>query len=81
VIGAAAAGTMVAGIPLLACLSGARTLVHHPVPEALERGIESIRARLEQGAARGRRTGCKPQTPARASPLPRTSMIWPSASW
>jgi len=28
--------------------------VHDPVPEALERGLESIRAQLEQGAARGR---------------------------
>jgi len=54
VIGVAGAGTMGTGIALLACLSGARTLLHDPVPEALERGIELIRARLEQGAARGR---------------------------
>jgi 3-hydroxybutyryl-CoA dehydrogenase len=45
---------MGAGIALLACLSGARTLLHDPVAEALERGIESIRARLAQGVARGR---------------------------
>jgi len=54
VIGVAGAGTMGAGIALLACLSGARTQLHDPVPAALERGIESIRARLEQGASRGR---------------------------
>ena len=54
VIGVAGSGTMGAGIALLACLSGARTQLHDPVPEALERGIESIRARLEQGASRAR---------------------------
>ena len=32
------AGTMGAGIAQLACLSGARTLLHDPIPEALERG-------------------------------------------
>jgi 3-hydroxybutyryl-CoA dehydrogenase len=54
VIGVAGAGTMGAGIAQLACLSGARTLVHDPVPEALERGLERIRAQLARGAKRGR---------------------------
>jgi 3-hydroxybutyryl-CoA dehydrogenase len=45
---------MGAGIAQLACLSGAQTLLHDPVPEALERGIENIRRHLERGAARGR---------------------------
>jgi 3-hydroxybutyryl-CoA dehydrogenase len=54
VIGVAGAGTMGAGIAQLACLSGARTLVHDPVPEALERGLERIRAQLARGAMRGR---------------------------
>jgi 3-hydroxybutyryl-CoA dehydrogenase len=54
VIGVAGAGTMGAGIAQLACLSGARTLLHDPVAEALERGIAQIRGQLERGAARGR---------------------------
>jgi 3-hydroxybutyryl-CoA dehydrogenase len=54
VIGVAGAGTMGAGIAQLASLSGARTLLHDPIPEALERGIERIKGHLERGAARGR---------------------------
>ncbi len=54
VIGVAGAGTMGAGIAQLACLSGARTLLHDPVPAALERGLESIRAQLERAGERGR---------------------------
>jgi 3-hydroxybutyryl-CoA dehydrogenase len=53
-IGVAGAGTMGAGIAQLACLSGARTLLHDPVSEALERGLERIRAQLERGVQRGR---------------------------
>ncbi len=53
-IGVAGAGTMGAGIAQLAALSGARTLLHDPVPEALERGVAQIRRHLERGAARGR---------------------------
>lgn len=53
-IGVAGAGTMGAGIAQLACLSGARTLLHDPLPEALERGLERIRAQLERGVERGR---------------------------
>jgi 3-hydroxybutyryl-CoA dehydrogenase len=54
VIGVAGAGTMGSGIAQLACLSGARTLLHDPAPDALERGLESIRAQLERAAQRGR---------------------------
>jgi 3-hydroxybutyryl-CoA dehydrogenase len=54
VIGVAGAGTMGAGIAQLACLSGARTLLHDPVPEALDRGLERIRAQLDRGVERGR---------------------------
>ena len=54
VIGVAGAGTMGAGIAQLACQSGARTLLHDPVPEALERGLHSIRAQLQRGVQRGR---------------------------
>ena len=45
---------MGAGIAQLGCLSGARTLLHDPIPEALERGLERIRAQLERGVERGR---------------------------
>jgi 3-hydroxybutyryl-CoA dehydrogenase len=54
VIGVCGAGTMGAGIAQLACQSGARTLLHDPVPEALERGIAAIEAQLERGVERGR---------------------------
>jgi len=53
-IGVAGAGTMGAGIAQLACLAGARTLLHDPVPDALERGLAQIRDHLDRGAARGR---------------------------
>jgi 3-hydroxybutyryl-CoA dehydrogenase len=53
-IGVLGAGTMGAGIAQLACLSGARTLLHDPVHEALERGVEAIHAQLSRGAERGR---------------------------
>jgi 3-hydroxybutyryl-CoA dehydrogenase len=53
-IGVAGAGTMGSGIAQLGCLSGARTLLHDPVPEALERGLEQIRKHLIRGAERGR---------------------------
>ena len=55
-IGVAGAGTMGAGIAQLACLSGARTLLHDPVPEALERGAQNIVAQLERGVERKRLT-------------------------
>jgi 3-hydroxybutyryl-CoA dehydrogenase len=54
VIGVVGAGTMGSGIAQLGCLSGARTLLHDPFPEALERGLERIRGHLERGAERGR---------------------------
>jgi 3-hydroxybutyryl-CoA dehydrogenase len=54
VIGVVGAGTMGAGIAQLGCLSGARTLLHDPFPEALERGLAGIKRHLERGAERGR---------------------------
>jgi 3-hydroxybutyryl-CoA dehydrogenase len=45
---------MGAGIAQLGCLSGARTVLHDPQPEALQRGVEQIKRHLERGAARGR---------------------------
>jgi len=45
---------MGAGIAQLACLTGVRTLVHDPIPEALTRGIDSIKGHLDRGVQRGR---------------------------
>jgi 3-hydroxybutyryl-CoA dehydrogenase len=53
-IGVLGAGTMGSGIAQLACLSGAKTLLHDPVPAALDRGIETIRKHIERGVERGR---------------------------
>ncbi len=54
VIGVVGAGTMGAGIAQLACVSGARTLLHDPDGDALASGLESIRTRLEREVAKGR---------------------------
>jgi 3-hydroxybutyryl-CoA dehydrogenase len=54
VIGVIGAGTMGAGIAQLACRAGARTLLHDPIPEALERGAEKVRAGLSKEAEKGR---------------------------
>ncbi|HYV16092.1 MAG TPA: 3-hydroxyacyl-CoA dehydrogenase NAD-binding domain-containing protein [Conexibacter sp.] len=56
-VGVLGAGTMGGGIAQLACLAGARTLLHDPVPEALARGVETLRANLAKGAERGRWSG------------------------
>jgi 3-hydroxybutyryl-CoA dehydrogenase len=53
-IGVAGAGTMGAGIAQLAALAGYDTLLHDPQPEALERGLERLRADLGRGAERDR---------------------------
>jgi 3-hydroxybutyryl-CoA dehydrogenase len=53
-IGVIGAGTMGAGIAQLAAQTGARTLLHDPVPEALARGIEGIGAALQKLVAKGR---------------------------
>jgi 3-hydroxybutyryl-CoA dehydrogenase len=53
-VGVLGAGTMGAGIAQLACLAGARTLLHDPAPDALQRGLQSIQAQLERGVKRGR---------------------------
>ena len=48
------AGTMGAGIAQLAAQSGARCLLHDPDADALERGLESARGRIERGIEKGR---------------------------
>ncbi len=62
VIGVIGAGTMGAGIAQLAARSGARTILHDPLPEALERGPKYARDGLAKEAAKGRlsaeRGGC-----------------------
>src|SRR5688572_20022927 len=44
---------MGAGIAQLAAQSGVRCLLHDPDPDALERGLESARGRLERGVEKG----------------------------
>ena len=54
-IGVIGAGTMGSGIAQLACHPArARTLLHDPVPEALERGVTAIEGHLGRGVERGR---------------------------
>jgi 3-hydroxybutyryl-CoA dehydrogenase len=48
---------MGSGIAQLACRSGARTLLYDPIPAALERGAEAVRAGLHKEAAKGKLTG------------------------
>jgi 3-hydroxybutyryl-CoA dehydrogenase len=54
IIGVIGAGTMGAGIAQLAARSGARTILHDPLPEALERGVRYAREGLGKEAAKGR---------------------------
>lgn len=56
VIGVVGAGTMGSGIAQLACRSGARTLLYDPIPDALERGAEGVRAGLSKEATKGKLT-------------------------
>jgi 3-hydroxybutyryl-CoA dehydrogenase len=64
IIGVLGAGTMGAGIAQLACRAGARTLLHDPIPAALERGAEKARGGLEKEAAKGRLTAEEAQAAA-----------------
>ncbi len=54
IIGVIGAGTMGSGIAQLAAKTGARTLLHDPIPEALERGAQRARDGLQKEAAKGR---------------------------
>jgi 3-hydroxybutyryl-CoA dehydrogenase len=53
-LGVVGAGTMGAGIAQLGCAAGMPTLLHDPVPEALERGAENVRKGLAKWAEKGR---------------------------
>jgi 3-hydroxybutyryl-CoA dehydrogenase len=54
VLGVVGAGTMGAGIAQVAALGGFETYLHDPFPQAIEHGVEGIRAGLHKGAERGR---------------------------
>jgi 3-hydroxybutyryl-CoA dehydrogenase len=54
IVGVIGAGTMGAGIAQLACRAGACTLLHDPIPDALARGAEKVRAGLAKEAEKGR---------------------------
>jgi 3-hydroxybutyryl-CoA dehydrogenase len=53
-LGIVGAGTMGAGIAQLGAAAGMRTLVHDPVPEALERGVAAARSGLARWIEKGR---------------------------
>src|SRR5436190_7927274 len=53
-LGVVGAGTMGAGIAQLGVGAGMHTLLHDPIPEALEKGIERTRGGLGKWAERGR---------------------------
>ena len=53
-LGVAGAGTMGAGIAQLGCAAGMRTVLHDPVPGALDRGAERVRAGLAKWIEKGR---------------------------
>jgi 3-hydroxybutyryl-CoA dehydrogenase len=53
-LGVVGAGTMGAGIAQLGAGAGMRTLLHDPMPEALDRGLERARGGLRKWAERGR---------------------------
>jgi 3-hydroxybutyryl-CoA dehydrogenase len=61
IVGVLGAGTMGAGIAQLACRAGARTLLHDPIPEALQRGARRVADGLEKEAAKGRISAAEAQ--------------------
>jgi 3-hydroxybutyryl-CoA dehydrogenase len=53
-LGVVGAGTMGAGIAQLGCAAGFQTLLHDPLPEALEAGERRVRDGLRRWVAKGR---------------------------
>jgi 3-hydroxyacyl-CoA dehydrogenase len=53
-VGVVGAGTMGAGIAQVAALGGFEAALHDPLPGALDRGLERLRADLARGAERNR---------------------------
>ncbi|MDQ3935783.1 MAG: 3-hydroxyacyl-CoA dehydrogenase NAD-binding domain-containing protein, partial [Actinomycetota bacterium] len=54
VLGVVGAGTMGSGIAQLGCVAGLETYMHDPVPEALAKGEERLRAGIAKGAEKGK---------------------------
>jgi 3-hydroxybutyryl-CoA dehydrogenase len=54
ILGVVGAGTMGAGIAQLGCAAGMRTLLHDPLPHALETGERRVADGLERWVAKGR---------------------------
>jgi 3-hydroxybutyryl-CoA dehydrogenase len=54
ILGVVGAGTMGAGIAQLGCASGMTVLLHDPVEDALERGVERVRSGLGRWIEKGR---------------------------
>jgi 3-hydroxybutyryl-CoA dehydrogenase len=69
ILGVVGAGTMGAGIAQLGCAAGYRTLLHDPLPEALEAGERRVRDGLERWAAKGRADAGAAERLARAPAL------------
>jgi 3-hydroxybutyryl-CoA dehydrogenase len=67
ILGVLGAGTMGAGIAQLGCAAGMRVVMHDPVPEALERGVERVRSGLDRWIEKGRVSDPGPLAPV-ASP-------------
>jgi 3-hydroxybutyryl-CoA dehydrogenase len=60
IVGVVGAGTMGAGIAQLAAQSGLETVLHDPVPEALERGVARIEASWRKRPVDGARERLRP---------------------
>jgi 3-hydroxybutyryl-CoA dehydrogenase len=54
ILGVVGAGTMGAGIAQLGCAAGMTVLLHDPVEDALERGVERVRSGLGRWIEKGR---------------------------
>ncbi len=77
-IGVCGAGTMGSGIAQLACLAGAQTLLHDPIPQALEHGLAQIKRHIERGVERGRIAEADAQAAlGRLQPAPRLADLAP----
>ncbi|HEX5910225.1 MAG TPA: 3-hydroxyacyl-CoA dehydrogenase NAD-binding domain-containing protein, partial [Thermoleophilaceae bacterium] len=79
-IGVVGAGTMGLGIAQLAAGTGARTLLHDPVPDALAAAPERMARALERPVAKGRMTAADAEAiVGRVEPVARISGLAPCA--
>ncbi len=73
-IGVVGAGTMGWGIAQLGCLGGFETVLHDPVPDALDAGMDKLRSALAKGAQRGRWSAAEAErAAARVTPAPQAA--------